>query len=123
MTAACPLPSFAPLNVVEALVDGTLVKRVAENDYIGRQSMSLTFSGLPLAPGDHALRLTVTRQGYQQTASVSPLPIRADPGPIFTLSDADTGEALMTLQLPAQEIVMLEHGEYSWSLAVPIFDR
>lgn len=146
MQAICPLPNTAILNGLEALVDGTLVKRIVLNDYIGTKSLSLALSGLSMAPGDHELRLTVIRVGFQavrltlnrhrtrdrltvlrvsvqQSASVSPSPFRSDPGPVITLSDADTGETLSTMKLPAQEIVMQEYGGFSWNFAVPIFER
>ena len=123
MQVMCPLPNTSILNGLEALVDGTLVKRIVLNDYIGTKSLSLALSGLSMAPGDHELRLTVLRVSFQPSASVSPSPFRSDPGPVITLSDADTGEALSTLKLPAQEIVMQEYGGFSWNFAVPIFER
>lgn len=123
-TAACS-PNVAILQGLEAVLDDTQVTRIEPvDDTHGIASVTVSFSDVPVIPGDHELKIKVLRTGFAiQSATPSPTTVTAAPGPRLKIIDADTGQELRVETLPDAQIVVTTSGQFSWRVSVPVFDQ
>ena len=123
-TATCS-PNVTILQALEAIVDDRQVKRIEPvDDTHGIGSISISFSGVPVMPGEHQLKINVLRTGFAiQTAAPSPTTVTANPGPQLQIIDADTGQQLRVEALPSAQIVVTTSGQFAWSVNIPVFDQ
>lgn len=113
--------------VLRASLDEKVVRQIdTGSDHASRSTMTVTFSEVTVAPGEHQLKVDVGGWGFTLSGSraAATTTYHTAPSPVIRFSDADTGELLTSVVLPVQIVGMMPAtsariATFIWLFSVP----